>query len=313
MSNKVYVSGHRNPDSDSICSAICYAYLLNELKKYDAIPVRIGNVSKETAFILNYFSMDIPEFLEDVKSVDGDQKSVVLVDHNERGQSIPGIEDALILEVIDHHRIADFQTAGPVYFRAEPVGCTATIITKLFRENNISIPKNIAGLLLGAIVSDSLLFKSPTCTQQDKDIAMELVDICGVDVEVFGLEMLKAGSSLVGMSIDEIYNQDYKEFSMDSCVVGVGQVNTMDIEGFMPYKKDMLEYMKSKVDSNNLSVSMLLLTDVLNASSEVLIVGPDANVVGSAFGIELVDQQATLPGVISRKKQVVPVLTETFK
>lgn len=313
MSKEVFVSGHRNPDSDSICSAVAYAHLLNELNKYNAVAVRLGQVSNETQFILDYFSIKQPDFIEDVKGEGSNQKSVILVDHNERGQSIPGIEEAEILEVIDHHRVADFQTSGPLFFRAEPVGCTCTIITKLYKENGVSIPKEIAGVLLGAIISDTLLFKSPTCTKQDKDIAMELASIACVDVEVFGLEMFKAGTSLVGKSVSDIYNQDYKKFAMGENTVGVGQVNTMDMEGFMQYKSEMLEYMNEQVISDNLAFSMLLLTDVINAYSEVLIVGPKVDIACKAFDVTLVDCQAKLEGVISRKKQIVPVITEAFK
>lgn len=314
MEKLVYVSGHQNPDSDSICSAIGYTYLLNKINRYHAKAVRLGNVSNETAFILDYFKVEHPEFLADVYGSGDQQKSVVLVDHNERGQSILGIEDAEILEVIDHHRIADFQTTGPLYFRAEPVGCTATIVLKLFDEQQVEVPSSIAGVLLGAIISDSLLFKSPTCTKQDIDAANRLALIANVDVESFGMDMFKAGTSLVGKSICDIYHQDYKKFTLNEGVVaGVGQVNTMDMEGFMPYKEEMLVYMAEQVTKDKLAFSMLLLTDVIQGSSEVLLVGPEIDNVCNAFDIQLEQGQATMDGVISRKKQVVPIITEAFK
>lgn len=244
--------------------------------------------------------------------LNGMKKKVIQVDHNERSQSIDGIEEAEILEIVDHHRVADIQTIGPVLFRAEPVGCTATIVAKCYKEHNLDIPPEMAGLMLGAIISDTLLFKSPTCTPQDTKIAKELAQIAGVDIEEFGMSMFKAGTSLVGKTVEEIFNQDYKKFSFGDLSVGVAQVNTMDIEGFAPYKQEMLDYMDSVAKDNHMEFTMLLLTDVINATSEVLVAGPRPDYVETGFKVELVDQQASLPGVISRKKQVVPVITEAL-
>ena len=244
--------------------------------------------------------------------LNGMRKKVIQVDHNERGQSIDGIEDAEILEIIDHHRVADIQTIGPVMFRAEPVGCTATIVAKCYKEQGVDIPADMAGLMLGAIISDTLLFKSPTCTPTDTKMAKELADIAGVNIKDFGMEMFKAGTSLVGKTVEEIFNQDYKKFSFGDVSVGVAQVNTMDIEGFAPYKAEMLAYMEKVAVDNHMQFAMLLLTDVINATSEVFVAGPRPDYVETAFKIDLVEQQASLPGVISRKKQVVPVITDVL-
>ena len=244
--------------------------------------------------------------------LNGMKKKVVQVDHNERGQSIDGIEEAEILEIVDHHRVADIQTIGPVMFRAEPVGCTATIVAKCYKEAGIDIPTDMAGLMLGAIISDTLLFKSPTCTPTDTKIAKELAAIAGVDIKEFGMEMFKAGTSLAGKTVEEIFNQDYKKFSFGDLMVGVAQVNTMDIEGFALYKQEMLNYMEEVAKDNHMEFTMLLLTDVINATSEVFVAGPRPDYVSTAFNVELVDHQASLPGVISRKKQVVPVITEAL-
>ena len=244
--------------------------------------------------------------------LNGMKKKVIQVDHNERSQAIDGIEEAEILEIIDHHRVADIQTIGPVLFRAEPVGCTATIVAKCYKEAGIDIPQDMAGLMLGAIISDTLLFKSPTCTPTDTKMAKELAKIAGVDIQEFGMSMFKAGTSLVGKTVEEIFNQDYKKFTFGDLSAGVAQVNTMDIEGFAPYKKDMLDYMVQVAKDNHMEFTMLLLTDVINATSEVLVAGPRKDYVETAFHVELVDQQASLPGVISRKKQVVPVITEVL-
>ena len=239
----------------------------------------------------------------------GLRKKVILVDHNERGQSIPGIEEADILEIVDHHRVADIQTVGPLLFRGEPLGSTATIVTRMFEEQDVEMPSHIAGLLLGAVVSDTLLFKSPTCTPVDTKIAKKLAEIAGVDIQEFAMEMFKAGTSLVGKTVDEIFNQDFKKFSFDNLQVGVAQVNSMDIEGFLPYKKDMLDYMNKFAEDNNLEFTLLLLKDIINANSEIFVGGPRPELVEKAFNVQLTDRQGTLEGVISRKKQVVPAIT----
>ena len=239
----------------------------------------------------------------------GLRKKVILVDHNERGQSIPGIEEADILETVDHHRVADIQTVGPLLFRGEPLGSTATIVTKMFEEFDVEIPQAIAGILLGAVVSDTLLFKSPTCTPTDTKIARKLAKIAQVDIQEFAMDMFKAGTSLAGKTVEEIFNQDFKKFLFENGTVGVGQVNTMDIEGFAEYKAEMLEYMTKFAQDNNLDFVALLLTDVINANSEIFAAGPKAYLVEQAFNIKLNDSQATLKGVISRKKQVVPAIT----
>ena len=242
----------------------------------------------------------------------GLRKKVILVDHNERGQSIPGIEEAEIIEVIDHHRVADIQTVGPLLFRGEPLGSTASIVTRMYEEQDVEIPAKIAGILLGAVISDTLLFKSPTCTPIDTKIAKKLAKIAGVDIQEFAMDMFKAGTSLVGKTVEEIFNQDFKTFNFDKDKVGIAQVNSMDIEGFMPYKQDMLAYMNQFARDNNLEFALLLLTDIINANSEIFVGGPRPEIVERAFNIKLIDRQGTLNGVISRKKQVVPAITSAM-
>ncbi|MGW8264464.1 DHH family phosphoesterase, partial [Bacillus sp. LR--39] len=165
-----------------------------------------------------------------VETAANEVNGVILVDHNERQQSIKDIEEVQVLEVIDHHRIANFETAEPLYYRAEPVGCTATILNKMYKENNVKIEKEIAGLMLSAIISDSLLFKSPTCTDQDVAAAKELAEIAGVDAEEYGLNMLKAGADLSKKTVEELISLDAKEFTLGSKKVEIAQVNTVDIE-----------------------------------------------------------------------------------
>ena len=243
----------------------------------------------------------------------GMRKKVIQVDHNERAQSIPGIEEAEILEIIDHHRVADIQTIGPVYFRCEPLGSTATIVTKAFMEQNVEIPANIAGALLLAIISDTLLFKSPTCTPVDTKIARKLAEIANVDLVEIGKEMFKAGTSLKGRTVEQIFFQDYKRFTMGKCQIGVAQVNTMDIDGFAEYREEMLAYMREQISAQHLDAALLLLTDVINAGSQLYVVGPKAEVVNRAFNVRIKNNEAYLPGIISRKKQIVPSLTEAIE
>ena len=240
------------------------------------------------------------------------KKKVIQVDHNERGQSVDGLEDAEVLEIIDHHRVADIQTNNPIYFRNEPVGSTSTIVAKCFFESGIRPSRKAAGLLCGAIISDTLLFRSPTCTPQDQYICKKLAEIAGINIEEFAKEMFKAGTSLKGKTVEQIFNTDFKPFTIEGTKVGISQVNTMDIEGFMPLKEEMLNYMDQKAKEAGLEMVMLLLTDILNEGSEILVTGAKPEIVEKAFKITLKDKGAFLPGVLSRKKQVVPPITNAI-
>ncbi len=241
------------------------------------------------------------------------KKKVIQVDHNERGQSVDGLDEAEVLEIIDHHRVADIQTNNPIFFRNEPLGSSSTIVGKCFFERGLTPSKQAAGLLCGAIISDTLLFRSPTCTPQDIEVCKKLAEIAGIEsIEDFAKEMFKAGTSLVGKTVDEIFNQDFKPFTIGDYKVGIAQVNTMDIEGFMPvYKEDMLNYMEDKAKNGGFNAMLLLLTDIINEGSQILVAGPAPEIIEKAFNVELVDSTAFLPGVLSRKKQVVPPITNT--
>ena len=240
------------------------------------------------------------------------KKKVIQVDHNERGQSVDGLEDAEVLEIIDHHRVADIQTNNPIYFRNEPVGSTSTIVAKCFFESGIRPSRKAAGLLCGAIISDTLLFRSPTCTPQDQYICKKLAEIADINIEEFAKEMFKAGTSLKGKTVEQIFNSDFKPFTIEDTKVGIAQVNTMDIEGFMPLKEEMLNYMDQKAKEAGLDMVMLLLTDILNEGSEILVTGNKPEIVETAFNVTLKDKGAFLPGVLSRKKQVVPPITNAI-
>lgn len=206
--SKVLIFGHKNPDTDAITSAISFAYLQNQLG-IEAEAVALGEVGEETQYALDYFSVPAPRVVETVAN---ETDKVMLVDHNEFQQSVNDIADVEVLSVVDHHRISNFETANPLYYRAEPVGCTNTIIAKLYKEKEVAIPKDIAGLMLSAIVADTLLFKSPTCTDEDVKIAKELAAIAGVDIESYGLDMLKAGTDLSNKSAAELLDMDAKKF-----------------------------------------------------------------------------------------------------
>lgn len=305
---KVLVIGHRNPDTDSICSALAYAHLKKELG-VNAEAVRLGEVNKETAYALDYFNLETPRFIE---KVDEDVKEVILVDHNEFQQSVSNISDVRIAEVIDHHRVANFETKDPLYFRVEPVGCTATILNKMYKEHQVEIPKHIAGLMVSAIISDSLLFKSPTCTDEDIKAAKELAKIAEVDLDVYGLEMLKAGTDLKDKSMDELLANDAKTFDMNGHKVEINQINAVDLEEVYEKQAEFEKAIKTHVDKNNLSLYLLVVTDILNSNSDVLAIGTESKKVEQAFHVTLTHNRALLKGVVSRKKQIVPNLTDAF-
>ncbi|AEB26237.1 MULTISPECIES: manganese-dependent inorganic pyrophosphatase [Bacillus] len=305
---KILIFGHQNPDTDTICSAIAYADLKNKLG-FNAEPVRLGQVNGETQYALDYFKQESPRFVETAAN---EVNGVILVDHNERQQSIKDIEDVQVLEVIDHHRIANFETAEPLYYRAEPVGCTATILNKMYKENNVKIEKEIAGLMLSAIISDSLLFKSPTCTEQDIAAAKELAEIAGVDAEEYGLNMLKAGADLSKKTVEELISLDAKEFTLGSKKVEIAQVNTVDIEDVKKRQPELEAALSKVIAEKNLDLFLLVITDILENDSLALAIGDQAPKVEKAFDVTLENNTALLRGVVSRKKQVVPVLTDAI-
>ncbi|MGE6492334.1 manganese-dependent inorganic pyrophosphatase [Exiguobacterium sp. NPDC077395] len=302
----VLVFGHKNPDTDTITSALAYAELKKKLGM-DVEAVRLGEVNGETQYALDHFRVKAPRLIE---SVTGEAEEVILVDHNEFQQSADGIEDVRILEVIDHHRIANFQTADPLYYRAEPVGCTATILLKLYKEHGVEIASDMAGLMLSAIISDSLLFKSPTCTDEDIKAAKELAEIAGVDAEAYGLEMLKAGADLSQKTIEELISLDAKEFAMGDYRVEIAQVNAVDANDVLNRKEEVEAAIANTVAAKNLDLFVFAITNILTNDSEAIVVGPKPELFEQAFNVTLQNGLATLPGVVSRKKQIVPVLTE---
>ena len=306
---KVLVFGHKNPDTDTICSAIAYANLKSELG-VNAEPIRLGEINGETQYALNHFQVNVPRLVEKVAA---ESTQVILVDHNERQQSADDIDEVRILEVIDHHRIANFQTSDPLYYRAEPVGCTATILNKLYKENGVEIKKEIAGLMLSAIISDSLLFKSPTCTEQDIAAAHELAEIANVDAEKYGLNMLKAGADLSDKTIDQLTSLDAKEFEMGNYKVVIAQVNAVDTNDVLSRQKEIEESLSKQISDRQLDLFLFVVTDILTNDSVGLALGKMTHAVETAFNSKLDNNTVLLKGVVSRKKQIVPVLTDTLK
>jgi manganese-dependent inorganic pyrophosphatase len=240
------------------------------------------------------------------------RKKVILVDHNEKTQSVNGIEDADVLEILDHHRIADVQTGQPIYFRNEPVGSTSTIVALRYFENGIKPSKKTAGILAAAIISDTLLFKSPTSTVIDQMMMQRLADISSLDVEKFSKEMFKAGTSLQGKTVEEIFHQDFKTFNFNNISIGVSQVGTMDLEGFLPMQEEMIDLMEKKSEENNFNLILLMLTDIIKSGSLMLVVGHDKEIFQKAFNVKLENNAVYLPNILSRKKQIIPPITNAI-
>jgi len=274
----------------------------------DVKAVRLGEVNEETKYALNYFKVEKPELVENVAG-----KEIILVDHNERTQTADGFEEAKVLELIDHHRISNFNVDEPLYARVEPVGCTATIILKLFKENGLAPSKETAGLMLSAIISDTLLFKSPTCTQCDAKAGKELAEIAGVDLKEYGLEMLKAGTALGDKSEAELLNMDMKIFEIDGEKIGVAQVNTVNEAEVLERKEKLLAEIDNIIAKEGLKFFMLAITNILTNDSAALVSGNGNDVIEKAFGEKVDSNLVILKGVVSRKKQIIPPLTKAIQ
>ena len=238
---------------------------------------------------------------------------VILVDHNERGQAVEGIEAAKIVEIIDHHRLGGIQTSEPIYTHAEPVGCTATIVANMHWHRDIDIPQSIAGLLLSAILSDTVLFKSPTCTPYDKKTAERLAEIAGVDIQEYGMAMLKAGSGIGDMTPMEIAKNDLKEFTIGDYRIIVSQISVMDTKEVMDLEPQLIEAMSTICEKEGFDMSLVMVTDILEEATYLLYAGSPKTLIGEAFKKDASGTHVYLPGVMSRKKQIIPPLSEAVK
>lgn len=307
MDNKNLVFGHKKPDTDSIASAISMANLQTNIGNYSE-SFRLGNINRETEFALKTFSVNQPELLEKVEEKD----NIIMVDSNEFPQSAEGIEKANIKMIVDHHRL-NLQTENPVYCMVEPVGCTSTILYKLYKQNEVKIAPEMAGLMLSAIVSDTLLFKSPTATEQDKFIAGKLSDIAGLDLYDYGYRMLKAGTNLDGYTAQEIINTDSKPFEKNGIKFVISQVNSADVESVFEKQKELETAIENEILLNNLDCYVFMVTDILNASSKAIVLGNRRDIFEKAYDTKLFNNNAVLDGVVSRKKQVLPKILDAIK
>lgn len=241
--------------------------------------------------------------------MDVSKKKVILVDHNEKSQAVDGIEEAEIVEIIDHHRLGSIETMGPVFFRNQPVGCTATIVCQMYEESGVKITPTIAGLLCAAIISDTLLFRSPTCTKIDEKAAKKLSKIAGIDMEQMAGEMFKAGSNLQGKTADEICFQDFKQFTVNDTVFGVGQINSMNKEELAEIREIIEPHLPKVLEEQNLQMIYFMLTDILDESTELICCGNNAKeYIIDAFDLKEGTDKIILKGVVSRKKQLIPTL-----
>ena len=303
----MYVVGHKIPDSDSICGAIALAYLKNQIGE-EAIPTRLGEVSPETQFILDRFGFEAPELK---MSYAGEE--VYIVDHTEKTQAPDDIDQATVVGVVDHHKLGDLTTSTPLECWIRPVGCSNTIIKMMYDFYGVDIPKDIAGLMMCAILSDTVIFKSPTCTTADIKCVEALAEIAGVDdAKELGMEMFKVKSAVEGTPVRDLVMRDFKDFNMNGNLVGIGQLEVIDLAVFDNIKAELhADLAKLKEEGSRHSV-LLLLTDIMNEGSQMLIASADEGIIERAYGKQVADSQVWLDGVLSRKKQVVPPLQDAF-
>lgn len=308
--SKILVFGHQNPDSDAIGSSVAFAYLAKEAWGLDTEAVALGTPNEETAYVLDYFGVQAPRVVESAKA-EG-VETVILTDHNEFQQSISDIKDVTVYSVVDHHRVANFETANPLYMRLEPVGSASSIVYRMFKENGVSVPKELAGLLLSGLISDTLLLKSPTTHASDIPVAKELAELAGVNLEEYGLEMLKAGTNLSSKTAAELIDIDAKTFELNGEAVRVAQVNTVDINDILARQEEIEVAIQEAIVTEGYSDFVLMITDIVNSNSEILALGSNMAKVEAAFEFTLENNHAFLAGAVSRKKQVVPQLTESY-
>ncbi len=313
----VYVVGHMNPDTDSVCSAIVLAHLLNEWRKKDglikldkeAVPAIQGDPNPETRFVLEKFGFNVPEKLEDAEG-----KTLVLVDFSDKSQAPKNIEKAEIVAIVDHHKIGDITTPNPILFVNLPVGCTGTVLKLLFDWTGIEITKELAGLMLASILSDTVIFKSATTTELDKKVAEELAKIAGIDdITKFGIDVKSKLSDVSGLSAREIITRDFKDFDMSGKKVGIGQIELVDLNLIKDRTDEIYEEMMKMKEEGGYAGIFLMLTDIMKEGTELLVITDYPKVVEIAFGKKLEGKSVWLEGVMSRKKQVVPPLQKAFE
>ena len=304
----LYIFGHTTPDSDSIISAIALSYLKNQLGT-KATATRQGDINLESAFILDKFNLEEPQLKTNYANED-----IFLVDFSDIAQAPKDINEATILGIVDHHKLGDLTTSTPLECWIRPVGCTCTIIKEMFDYHKIEIPQNLAGAMMCAILSDTVIFKSPTCTKLDTKICKELASISNIeDFKSIGLEMFKVKSQVDGVPTRKLVLRDYKPFDMNGKKVGIGQLEVVDLSIFDNIKDELLKDIAKLKDEENLNTVLLLLTDIMAEGSQILVASNDNNLIEKAFDKQIINGKFWLDGCLSRKKQVVPVLEPMFK
>ena len=303
----LYTCGHIIPDSDSICSAISLSYLLNKIGR-PAIPARQGEANPETQYILERFGFELPVLKT---SFAGDE--LFITDYSDVAQAPQELDKTTIVGIVDHHKLGDITTSAPLECWIRPVGCTNTIVKEMYDFHKVEIPANIAGIMMCAILSDTVIFKSPTCTEVDIKVVRELAAICGVeDFGALGMEMFKVKSAVEGVPVRDLILRDYKPFDMHGTKVGIGQLEVIDLAIFDSVKAELEADLEKLRVENNLHTACLILTDIMKEGSEVLVSSTDASIFEKAFNCKLVDGKVWLDGCLSRKKQIIPFLEPAF-
>jgi len=303
----VYVVGHKNPDTDSVTAAIAYAERKKALGE-NAVAVMQGEPNPETALVLEKFGFAAPEIM-----TDGAGKTLILVDHSDIAQAPDNLDQAEIKEIIDHHKIGDITTSNPIFFCAMPVGCTGTVLKFLYDVNKVTIPANVAGLMLSAIISDTVLFKSPTTTDDDKKACEELAKIAGIDdMNAWAMEMFKAKSAVEGVPAKDLVFRDYKDFDMNGKKVGIGQLELVDLSLVENIRDDLYKALQEVKEEGGRHTVLLLLTDIMKEGSDVMVVSDDPSIVEKAYNVKIDGPSVWVDGMMSRKKQAVPPLQDAF-
>lgn len=308
MQDIIYIIGHKSPDLDSVAGAIAYAGLKNKLENTDKyVAAMAGEVNDETSYILNKIGFKKPEIITDAS-----QKNIILIDHNEFSQAVNGMAEANIIEVLDHHKV-DFKYSNPIAFKVLPWGASCTIVAHGYLSSGVAVTKEMAILMLSAILVDTVITKSPTCTDFDKVMIEKLSQMAQIaDWKEFGMEIFKVRSNVSRLSDDDIIKSDFKDFNLATGKFGIGQVETVDLKDFANREESLLAQLnKIRIEGAYHSV-ILFLTDIINEGSLFLVASADEERVSEALGNKLVNNRVYIPGILSRKKQVAPKFNEVF-
>ena len=304
----LYIYGHLNPDTDSIVSSLVFADYLKKLGNTNhIIPCRPGKLNKETKYVFDYFNVEPPVLITDLSGAD----EVILVDHNSPSQSLD-FENANIIGIIDHHAISDFKSENPINIITKAVGSTCTILYELYRQNNINITKEIAGLMISAIISDTLLLKSPITTQEDIEAITFLSEYIDIDYKNFGYNLLMAGTDISDLSEYDIINLDSKAYKVNGYMIQIAFINSVNISEILKRKEKLLEEIDKFIEKKKLHLFAFVIVDIINIDSTLLIRGSLSKVIETAFNVEIQDNEVFLKGISSRKKQVYPNIAKVI-